>query len=487
VIPWLRAAVDDSSVLASFGEHDLEVTFGKAVEDGLRMARLLRDLGVKSNDRVVAKVGNRPEFLSSFIGSMLVGACFVPINPELPEEKALALREKLSPAATVVEGADGVSVRADNVVFSTKDLESLQPLSWSSTHDAGAREVAFMLFTGGTTGTPKGILLSHHFVKVFAEYWIKSAQVRRGDIHLQDLPFHHANGLLGVLMSFAVRRRMAIYSRFSLSRYWGRIQESGATTTTWLGTMGHLVTKHPDARPSTLDRVKWIPRPPEVQDIEAKLHLRLIESYGSTEGGIISWTDDTSGPIGCGRARSPYKVSIEAEDGTACRPGNIGEIVIRCEDDGWMCSGYWRDGVEELHPVGLHELRSGDLGTWLDDGTFRVVGRATGDIIRRKGENISTREIELAALLHPLVLEAASVATATDIGTDILLVCRVADSLALKPSDLSNFLTAHLTKQARPRFIAFTEELPKTIKQIIPKHDLVRYLADAWDAESQRA
>lgn len=482
---WLFDVESDPSSFVVFPEVNVEISFREAIATGRRVGALLLEAGIRPGDTVAAVLGNQPEFLGAWLGAMFANACFAPLNPDMPDIKLGELARSLEPAATFESGDGGVVIKTGGQTTAYDAAPRTDALCGTDLPAPG--DIALMLFTGGTTGAPKGIFLSHRYVRVFAEYWMTSAKMRRSDVHLQDLPLHHANGLMGLIMALALHRRMFVYRRFSVSQYWSRVRESGATTTTWLGTMGHLVTTHVDASATTLERVKWVPRPPDVREIEQRLGLRVIESYGSTEGGMIAWTEPDSLEVGCGVIHAPYQITIESEDGLdVLTPGETGEIIVRCAEDWHMCSGYWRDGEVELHPTGLHEWRSGDLGELLEDDTFRVVGRAVGDIIRHKGENVSSREIEIAALQYRSVLEAAAVGVQSEFGSDIMLVCRPREGESVDPEEFSRFLADRLIKQARPRFLAFADELPKTVKQIVPKRELQHFKENAWDAEALR-
>jgi crotonobetaine/carnitine-CoA ligase len=209
------------------------------------------------------------------------------------------------------------------------------------------------------------------------------------------------------------------------------------------------------------------------RQFEERFGVRLIDGYGITEGGQISYSPYDAPKVGsCGVPVPLYEVELHDEHGSPVPTGEVGEIVVRPRRAGVCMDGYLNDPVATLAAFRDLWLHTGDLGRFDDEGHLYFVDRAK-DAIRRRGENISSVEVELAASRHAAVAEVAAYPVPSELGEDeVMLAVVVRDGEQLSAEELLAHCRETLPRFAVPRYIRFVDSLPRTPTQKVAKYRL---------------
>jgi crotonobetaine/carnitine-CoA ligase len=464
----------------------------------------LHDAGVRIGDRVVVAAPNRAETVAIWIACLRLGACFAPVNPEVPAQHMGTLLRSLRPSVVVAApsyadelalAARAAAIEAVHVTFDQPSWEALQrgPAhgGWVET---GAGEWAAVMCTSGTTGPSKAIALSHRwFTKICetsADYWGFSPS----DRFYCPLPLYHMDGLaLTVVPAIYHRTAALIGEHFSVRRFWSEVREFEATVFDFLGSTLTLLWKQPPA-PDDADnpaRLGWgVPLPTFQAQFEQRFGCALVDCYGSTDVGIpVYGRVGESKPLGsCGRAVDGYEVAILDEDGRTVGPDVVGEIGVRPTEPHVILEEYV--GAPEATVEAWRGLwhHTGDLGRLDAEGYLYFEGRSS-DSIRRRGENISAQELEAIVLAHELVVDAAAVGVPSELTEeDVKLVATVRDGAGLSARSLAGWAAEHLPRFMTVRYVEVVDDLPRTQTGKVAKGELRAgwRTPSTWDAEQQR-
>ena len=337
-----------------------------------------------------------------------------------------------------------------------------------------------MLYTSGTTGPSKGVVCPHEQWWWWGVLTGRVLGVHEDDVLYTNLPLFHTNAMNAFCQALLAGGTYALGPRFSASRFWQRIVEADATVTYLLGAMVSILMRQ---QPTELDRqhrVRTALAPATPAELHApfreRFGLRLIDAWGSTETNVvISNTHDDIRPGTIGRALDPFDARV-AEDG---------ELLVATREPLAFATGYfaneaataeaWRDGW----------FHTGDRVAVDDDGWFRFVDRKK-DAIRRRGENISSYEVEQVLLAHPDIAAAAVVGVPSELGEEDVLACVLArDGAAVDPRELARFCEPRLAYFAIPRYVEVVDELPLTPSGKVEKYKLRErgVTASTWDRE----
>jgi crotonobetaine/carnitine-CoA ligase len=474
-----------------------ELTFAGLDRRSDAIAGGLRELGVGPGDRVLAFLSNRPEFLELLVGANKCGAIFVPLNTEL---KGSFLEHQLrnsAPRVVVIDAdllpAFGTVPEDDYGVETTVLLGSpggpvpplLQPtkrLSFPELLGSGGasagfeptpRDISTVMYTSGTTGPSKGVLMPHAHVVLMAIGLARTMRLSPDDLYYVCMPLFHANGLfLQVVGSLVAGARVVLVPRFSASAWLDDIRQTGATVTNGLGVMPEFLYRRPPTphdRDHRLRAMMAVPIAPEWGGAFAeRFGVRIVQGYGMTECNIVAYTDldDALEPGCCGRILEDwFEVKVVDPDSDVERPcGEVGEIVVRPKVPWAFMQGYLRmpeKTVEAWRNLWFH---TGDAGRFDSRGRLWFVDRIK-DCIRRRGENISSFEVEQVLNSHPAILESAVVAVPSPIpgGEDEVKACVVLrPGERLEISELLEYCRPRMPRFAIPEHVEFLDSLPKT-------------------------
>ena len=487
-------------------------TYADMPDLAARWAGVLEDHGVRRGDRVAVMSENRLEVLELFLGCAWSGALLVPLNTAA---RGLQLQHMLDDAAPAVLALEhDVADRLGAVAALPASLErvwlldgdavpheqphgrALAPLP-APTHAARLvapepADTVAILYTSGTTGPSKGVESSHAQLTYWGEIvggdWL---HVTADDTLYTCMPLFHTNAINAFVQALVHGAAYHLGPRFSASRFWQRLADSGATVTYLQGAMVSILAARD---PSPLDRAHAVTRalapgtPADLWDpVRERFGIRIVEGHGMTEtNGAIGPRDDEQRPGFMGRVMPGFHARVVDASGTEVPPGAAGELLLRADEPLAFASRYWRneDATEAAWAHGW--FHTGDRVVADADGYFRFVDRVK-DAIRRRGENISAWEVEQVLLLHPAVAYAAAVAVPSPLGEDDVMACIVLrDGAHLDPAELVAFCEARLAYFAVPRYVEVFSELPLTGSGKVKKYELRErgVTATTWDREA---
>jgi crotonobetaine/carnitine-CoA ligase len=463
------------------------LTFGEVEERTLRLADALRGVGVEASDRVAIMLPNGLEFPLLWLAVVRVGGVVVPVNPGYGESD---LKHVLcdSGARLAIGGPEqmpklaAVAVRCPEL----RTLRQASELAGSAPEAAQAAgrpgDVVTIQYTSGTTGFPKGCLLTHEYWIALAEQVRDSCSLERGDVCLTAQPLHYMDPAWNMVASLLVGIPLVILPRFSASTFWGSVRRSGATFFYCIGAMPTYLLKQPEdpanERGHGVRRVLCSGIPPRHHGrLEERYGCPWRETYGSTELGCVLVAPFSDADcVGSGAMGAPVpgrEVKVVDERGERVPRGVPGEMLVR---GGATMLGY--HGLPEETTRWRQDgwARTGDLVVEDESGYYRIVGRMK-DMIRRAGENIAAAEVEAVLCDHPAVRAAACVSVPDeDRGEEVKAFVQLrsdSSSRDVSPDELAEFARARLAAFKVPRYIQFVESFPMTPSERIAKGRLL--------------
>ncbi len=499
-----------------------ELTIAEVARAGWSLAAAYADLGIAPGDRVASLVENSPEALLSWFGAVTGGHVAVPINTAYKGEY-LAHQLRDSGSRVLVVHAE-LAERAAAVIGHVRSLEhvvvigsSPVEISGVGVHDWSALlaeaaerpdvavrpgDLATFVYTGGTTGLSKGCMLSHHYHTALTTQigicWGRGAD----DVVWTPLPLYHFNAFVtAVLGPLVFGGRAAIYRRFSVSQFWPEMNRTGATITSTLGTMAYLLATDIDrpeqprsGAPEANTTLRLIGAAPLPVEIDTTLRSRFgVETFsgafGLTEASLISWQPPgvESKPNAAGVINRDYfDVRIFDDDDNELDRGHDGEIVIRPLRPHVMFEGYWGRPEATVAASRNWWYHTGDIGRIDEDDYLFFVDRKA-DYLRRRGENISSFEVERILVRHPAIADVAVHAVPSELSEDDLkITATLVEGAMLDPADLFRWCIGELPYFALPRYIEFRAELPRSPVGRVLKRDLREQgvVPGTWDAEA---
>jgi crotonobetaine/carnitine-CoA ligase len=499
----------DARFVTFEGTH---LSYGESLSRARRAAGALASLGVGKGDKVALMLTNSLEFLDLWFGASLLGAVLVPVNAGLKGEGLRYIVEH-SEAGVLVADSDLVETVEQSIPsgegpaqrFAHGDardgygaLDDLlggnHPDADEPTLDPG--DLASILYTSGTTGLPKGVMNCHNSYPTAAlEFTRRYVRVREDDVLYTSLPLFHVNAQsLTTCGSLVSGRPMVLASRFSASRFFDDLRAHDATVFNYIGAMLTMLYKQP-ARDDDADNPVRLTvggaAPAELwTEFERRFGLKILEIYGLTETATFCLGSPPD-QIRVGTVGQPVgwsEVRVEDEDGDEAADGESGEITIRSKRPHTLFLGYYknREATDEAMKGGW--FHSGDRGSRDADGYFIFKDRLK-DSIRRRGENISSYELERIINQHPAVAESAAFGVPSELGEDEVMVAVVRKpDTELEAEELVEFCTERMAAFMIPRYVDFRDQLPKTATERVQKYQLRdKGPAGAWDrlAESE--
>lgn len=503
-IPRLLERRAQSDGLATFCVfEDRTVTFGWLNDAVTRVARELRNLGIRPGDLVGVMLPNHPEHIATMLALIKSGAIWVPINAQLrgpslsyvvehAEPRAIIAdtryRDTLEPALTnhrpewlIWRGPNGEPDAGRRDMIDRRSAPG-DDVAWP---DVDPHDVVCISYTSGTTGPPKGVLVTDKMLRAAATGARLGGHIQDGDVLLVWEPLYHIGGSQIIVLALMRRIRLILVERFSASRFWDRVRAQNVTHIHHLGGILHILLKQP---PSERDRehnvrISWGGGCSKDvwSAVEARFGVTIRELYGMTEASSISTASVEERRIGSiGKPLPYFDVRLVDDRGLNCQPGVLGELLIRGREPGLITPGYFRNPEATAAALRDGWLYTGDLARVDHDGFLYYSGRKT-DSVRHHGENVSAWEVERVVNVHPDVEESALVGVATDIGEqDLKILIKLAPGRIPDPQSILRWCQHHLPRYQVPRYIAFVDEFDKTPTLRIKKEGLPRS-TDGWD------
>ena len=506
-----RAATAPKARLVSF-ESGEAWTAGETRARMHAAAALLHQRGVGKGDRVVVWLPNGAELLQLWLGCNYLGAVFIPLNTDfrgnilahaLTESDAvlLALHPQLVERLAAVEGAlppqlliCGAKAVDRSPVRNYVVLESLPAASETVPEAAklGPWDLQMVIFTSGTTGPSKGVLCpyGHIYSTAQATYGYLGGD----DTMLTELPIFHVGGAASVVAALCNDATLAIYSSFSTRDYWQRIARESATATSGLiGSMADFLTASPasDNDADNSLRMVTLMLTEQAMNVARRFGFQTLSGFNMTElSGPLITEMDCSVAGSLGRPRDGCECRVVDDHDLPCARGQTGELIVRSEHPWTLFAGYlnqpqatadaWRNGW----------FHTGDLVRQDDAENYFFVDRKK-DAIRRRGENVSSAEVEAECLAHPGVVEACAVAVPSELAEDEILLVYVGaaggrEEHAPDPRELAEFLIPRMPHYMVPRYFRSASSLPRTPTNKVRKVALreAGLGEDCWDREA---
>lgn len=506
LIECLAEEIPDK-VFIKFDDNGEEWTFSQFRTLVAQTALGLQEHGVVMGDHVLVWLPNSREHIRIYFALNFVGAIYVPINTAYRGqllEHVIALSDaKLAIVhASLCSRLQEVALakleqliicggQADAPLSSGLYEEVLLPTSGRVV--APPRRIEpwdpmAIIFTSGTTGPSKAVLMSylHLFSNCGPESW---PFLTSADRYLLNAPMFHIGGM-GPMYGMLVRgASFALVDRFDTATYWQSVNRIGATVAFLLGVMATFLEKQPpnaNDRDNSLRLVLVVPMVGTMASFGERFGVDILTIFNMTEvsSPIVSDINPTK-PGTCGKARPGVEVRLVDANDCEVPTGTVGEMIVRTDRPWAMNSGYYRNAEATAKAWRNGWFHTGDAFRCDDEGNYFFVDR-TKDTIRRRGENISSLELEVEVLAHPDILEAAAIAVPSEHGEDEVLVCVTpTEGKKVEPDALIEFLRPRMAYFMVPRYVRVLPELPKTPSAKVMKERLRGdgVTADTWDRE----
>lgn len=477
--------------------------------DALRMARamgaVLRAAGICAGDRVALMCGNRAEFLQTFLGCAWIGAVTVPINTAV---RGATLQHILanSGARLFVAEAEGLAALRALEGRGSLALERVwridapeeagtEPFpepgaAWAEAAPVQPGDTLAILYTSGTTGLSKGVCCPHAQFYWWGRHTAALLELGDGEVLLTTLPLFHTNALNAFFQALLTGSTLVVEKRFSASGFWPALVRHQATVTYVLGAMVPILLSRQEALHERAHRVRIALAPgvpPRFHaQFSARFGMRLLDGYGSTETNFVIGLDAEQRPGSMGRAVPGFTARVADEFDAELPPGTPGELLLRADEPFAFATGYFSmpdKTVEAWRNLWFH---TGDRVVRDADGFFTFLDRLK-DAIRRRGENISSYEVEQVLLSHPAVAVAAVFPARSELAEDEVMAAIVPrEGAVLDPVELVRFCEPRMAYFAVPRYLEFMAALPSTENGKVQKFKLRErgITPQTWDREA---
>lgn len=490
------------------------LTYGELDASATAVARGLLGLGLRKGDHAAIYLGNRAEWVTSWLGVVRAGMVNVPVNVGykgsfleyalaltktklLITEKALLgtladVIDKLpSLGHVVVVDAVAEPLPGSGVVVLTLDELVAKGFPGQELPIVHPHDIAQVALTSGTTGRSKGVVGPHLSALVAARENCQQLGSTSRDVLYTCLPMFHGAAQTNIcLHGFYAGATVVLGERFSASRFWDELREYRVTMFNALGSVLPMLLAQPPSerdRDHHARRVFAAPAPPDVLlPFEARFGVHVVEGYGLTEIKNVTYNPIDGRKVGSvGKPTETTELQIHDEHGYQVPTGEVGEIVYRPRMANVMFTHYLDDPEATMEATRGMWFHTGDLGYVDADGFYYFVDRKK-DALRRRGENISSYEVESVLMGFPGVVEAAAVATPSELGEDEIIAFVEAESATLDLEALFRHCDARLPYFMVPRYFRVVGELPRTPTGKIQKATLRGGGLDecVWDAEA---
>lgn len=489
-------------------------TYRELLREHQRWAAAFRRAGISPGDHVASFMPNDLDSIHIWMGLAWLGAIEVPLNPALVGE-LLTHCLTISDATSIVVSeafldrleAIGPLPKLKTVIVI--DAQRVSKPGYRSRADfldgvepaeglAGPiyREISGLMFTSGTTGRSKAVRVPWTMVYHFWSFVPADAVAPGEGVHV-SYPLFHNSGRTAFNGVMERGGRYVLREKFSGTHFWGEVRQYDCKLACVVGPMTAFLFAQPE-RPDDADNplrgIAGGPLIPEIEAFKKRFGLEFCTAYGMTEtGGILASPGWAHGPWqSCGRPRDDYpraEVRVVNEFDEPVGPGVVGELVVRTAEPWSLNAGYYNDPVKTAESWRNGWFHTGDAFRYDEDGWFYLVDRMK-DAIRRRGENISSFEVESVAKNYPGVVECAAIAVPAKLGEDEVMICVQTDHPErFSPEDFVKWLEPRLPKFMLPRYVEAMKEFPRNTSTMrIKKYELRErgVTPDTWDREKPR-
>lgn len=503
-----HARCKPNAIFAAF-EGGERWTFAQTLEKVESLAGNLFELGVRQHDHVVLVLPTCPLALRVMFAANYLGAVYIPVNPELKgsslehvlqnagatiaivHEGVLDRVLDAAPATlkTVIRSSDGPATQHNGVtLYGVSALTRVAAPPPAPAKPIEPFDTQSIIYTSGTTGRSKGALSSymHAFSCVGPDAWNCLTPNDRQMVHM---PIFHIGGAFIATVSLCVGSSIGVVSHFRTETFWDQVRELEVTSAFLLGAMATFLLKQPVSprdRDHKVRMVFIVPLGQSGKPFRERFGVDVFTLFNMTEicTPLISRANPDKDNI-CGRPRAGVEVRLVDEHDCTVEDGKVGQLILRTEAPWAMNHGYnanpqatseaWRNGWFHTQDAFFRDA----------DGDYHFVDRLK-DAIRRRGENISSYEIEVELLSHPAVREAAAIPVPSEISEDdVMVVLAPAAGATIEPEEMIRHLQTRVAYHMIPRYVRVVDRLPKTPTAKVEKHVLRAQgvTADTFDRE----
>jgi len=478
--------------------YDDVITFRQFDERVNRFANGLKSIGVKKGDKVHIYINNCPEFLYAALAVNKLGAIAGPINCWWSPEEVKFLLNDSEGEYLVVESAYYSNIESmkpelkylKKIVYMGEDLPSgtisykelIKHSDKLESVDLSLEDDAYLFYTSGTTGKPKGALLTHSNA-LYAVMGVRSvfhSDEERGDeVALIFLPLFHVNAMMSMISSLYSGVTVALRITFSASEFGEVVEKYKATFFSGVPAVYNILNLiADDVKKHDLSSLKFgvCGAAPLAEDtfktFESTYGIKIVEGYGLTEGTVVSVLNPLNGvrKIGSiGKALPGQEVRIVDDNGKELPPKEIGELVIK---GGAIMKRYYKRPEETAKTIVNGWMHTGDIGYVDEDGYFYIVDRKK-DLIIRGGENVYPKEIENVLYEHPKVTDAAVIGVPDKVvGEEGKAFVVLKSGESATEDEIKEYLKSRLAEFKVPKYVEFIDDLPKNIIGKVLKKEL---------------
>ncbi|MEE8601485.1 AMP-binding protein [Euzebya tangerina] len=488
-------------------EEGVSLTYAEVLDKATRIAQRLLAVA-EPGDRVLIMAPNSLAYLLTWFGAALAGMVEVPLNTAY---EGSFLEHQVGTAAPTVAVVDAPF--ADRFVASRSACQSIttffvvgehpnaacstladagwEARPWDSLTtagvepaaptlpDVGPTDLAAIFFTSGTTGPSKGVMMPHAHMWFFADECVHLTQLTDRDVYLASGPLFHGNAqFLACLPALIAGATFVLQRRFSASGWTEWIRDSGATVTNFVGVMMDFVWQQPPAPDDADNRLRCVFAAPTATYVDAFRERfgveAFVEVFGLTETAMPIMTpygaDRPAGAAGLHVSQWFDIRLVDPETDREVAVGEVGELLVRSREPWTSCLGYYREAERTVEAFRNLWFHTGDGLRRDADGWYYFVDRLK-DALRRRGENISSYEVEAPIREHPGVADVAVIAVPADVeaGEDEVMAVVVAEDPSLDAADLWAWCDRRIPDFAVPRYLRFVDALPLTPSEKVRK------------------
>jgi len=474
-------------------------SYGELNTRAMKWAGILRHtLSLEKGERLGLLCGNRVEFLDVFFGAIKAGVVVVPLNTHLAGREL----EEIIRDATVrtliydVEFSEIVrEMRPQTPVESWVSLDEsavpgdktadvllnsdLPPLPFQKIRPD---DVCTLLYTSGTTGSPKGVMIPHRMVAWNGYNTVACWQLRSDDVSSIFTPLYHAGGLGAFLIPiFTIGGRIVLHTRFDSEEVWKTIEKEECTVVLGVPAIWKMLAENPGFENIDISHIRWLisggaPLPPSLVELYRKRGLVLRQGYGLTEVGVNCFAmtdrDAWEHPGSIGKPMMFTEAMLVTENGEEVEPGEVGELLLRGPH---VSAGYWHnpDATAEAYDEDGF-FHTGDLAKCDKDGFFYISGRRK-EMFISGGVNIYPAEIEAVLTQHPAILDCAVVGVPHEKWGEVGVAFLVfAERMEILPAEMIKWLEKRIARYKVPKHIVILDRLPRTAYGKVLRTDLIK-------------
>ncbi|MFQ0812603.1 ATP-dependent acyl-CoA ligase [Brucella anthropi] len=462
----------------------------------------LAQAGIVHGDRVAILSANRPEFLKVYLGCAWLGAIATPINTAFrgaqlahvltnSAPKILAVEEGLKAALETLPDGVALPDMIWTIADAGLDLDADAPAGWAPPKPVRPSDTVAILYTSGTTGPSKGVCCPQAQLFWWGIYSARALGIVEGDVLLTTLPIFHTNALNAFYQAVLNGCTYVLEPKFSASGFWTSVLKNKATVTYLLGAMAAILLSR-ETSPEERDHCVRVALGGGVPDrfhaiFRERFGVPLVDGYASTETNFAFASPIPSDhPGSMGYLMPGFEACIVDPDDMPLGDGEAGELLLRPIEPFSFATGYFHmpeKTVEAWQNLWFH---TGDRVVREADGHYRFIDRVK-DAIRRRGENVSSWEVEQVLMAHPSVAACAVYAVPSEMGEDeVAAAIEAKPGMTLDTIELTQFCETRLAYFAVPRYLRFLDRLPLTengkIKKVTLREEAIT--GDMWDREA---